>query len=692
MKSCIGRRMDTGRSLFAPGISSGTVGVVACPGADARGSPGLAQPAPAGDVIGQLRALRASGDTSPAAVRQLKQIEADMPADAPYPMRRALLRTRLAVEDETLSFDDKLALMRKLRDLAQAHGDADTVSLMDINRVYMSHADDRIGKYLDQLNEVRSHIRPDASPEVMEALERSYGNMYFDAGNFDIALRHQFAALEWAGKLPMNSLRARLYRLGTIAELYNAMELPEQALRYVRQAFALPIDSMSAGNRLSLLGARAMALIQLGRFDQAGSALKSAEALASRDGSAFDAMRLDTVRANLLLATEKPEQAMGIIDRLAHLARQQDNSYYVGKAQMLRGHALMQRGRVDDGLALMQKATDYFQSKGQMVDVLSGLKRQIETLRGKQMYARAIEVMDRRQRLWSQLFRNERGRAIAEVEARHMAREQAQRIKALSAQNRMQEQRLRAERLSKALAFVLALLALSLSVFLFLAIRRARRERDTLSDAVRLDALTGASSRYQFQRRTEPAPASEAVDASCSGLLMLDLDNFKAINDQHGHEAGDAVLIAVVARIRRVLDEGDELYRWGGEEFLVILNNREPAELKLGALRLLKEIEQAPIAWHGQSIPISVSGGYVQHPLAADWQAPLADGIRWADAALYLAKHAGRRRVEQVDVTASGRVALKGHRPIDMAQLQDWQRQGYVEVHTLQTGQSAASV
>ena len=149
-------------------------------------------------------------------------------------------------------------------------------SLMDIDRVYMSHADDDIGKYLDQLNEVRSHIRPDASAEVMEALERSYGNMYFDAGNFDIALRHQFAALEWAGKLPMNSQRAQLYRLGTIAELYNAMELPRQALAYVRQAFALPIDSMPAGNRLSLLGARAMALIQLGRFNQAGSALKSA--------------------------------------------------------------------------------------------------------------------------------------------------------------------------------------------------------------------------------------------------------------------------------------------------------------------------------------------------------------------------------------------------------------------------------
>ena len=171
----------------------------------------------------------------------------------------------------------------------------------------------------------------------------------------------------------------------------------------------------------------------------------------------------------------------------------------------------MQGGQADDGLALMQKATDYFRSKGQMVDVLSGLKRQIETLRSKKMYDRAIEVMDRRQQLWSQLFRNERGRAIAEVEARHMAREQAQQIKTLSAQNRMQEQRLRAERLSRRWPSCWRCSPLGLSVFLFVAIRRARRERDTLSDAVRLDALTGASSRYQFQRRTESVPAGDAA-------------------------------------------------------------------------------------------------------------------------------------------------------------------------------------
>lgn len=693
MSSYISRRDPTGALHARAPISPGTMWTL-CIGLMLMlaSASSLAQPAASDDLVSQLRALRATGETTPAAVRQLKQIEARIPAKAAYPVQRALMLTQLVIEDEVLDTEHKLAMMRELRDMAQAHGDADTVSLMDIERIYMSHTDDDIGKYLDQLNAVRARIHPIVSPEVMEALERSYGNMYFDVGNFDTALRHQFAALDWAAKLPIGALRAQLYRLATIAEIYNAMDLPGQALEYIQRAFDLPVDAVPAANQISLLSARATALIQMGRFSEAGSALSTAETLANREQSAFASMRLGTVRVNLLLATSKPHEAVAALDQLTAVARQQDNAYYIAKARMLRGEALMQLDQVEDGLALMQKTTEYFQSKGQMVDVLVGLDQQIRTLRSKHMYDRAIKVMDHREQLWSQLFRNERGRAIAEVEARHSAKELAQRIDTLSAQNKMQQQQLRAEKLTKALAVVLALFALSVSVFLFMAIRRARRERDTLSDVVRYDALTGASSRYQFQRRPEPMPAAgHSSDASRTGLLMLDLDNFKAINDQHGHEAGDAVLIAVVARIRRVLGDNDELYRWGGEEFLVIFNNRKPETLKSDALRLLSEIEQTPIPWHGQSISISVSGGYVHHPLAPDWRAPLADAIRWADAALYLAKHAGRRRVEQVELTRSGSVALKGSRPIDMVQLQDWQRQGHVEVHTLQAGQPAGS-
>jgi diguanylate cyclase (GGDEF)-like protein len=635
------------------------------------------------ELIRQLQELQATGDASAAAVKQLKQIDAGIPANVPYPLRRAQLKAELVVLQESLGFEGRLAKMQILRDLAAANGDADTVALMDIKRILMNHADDNIGKFIDQLNEVRARIRSDASPEVMEALELSYGNMYFDAGNFDTALRHQLAALDWAEKLPLGRARAILFRLATIAELYNAMGLPDSALETIKRAFDRSVESIPLQNRISLLGARAQALMEKGNLTESDTALSEAEDLARGDESTFTTRRISTMRAELLLAMSKPDEAIRAINHIETLARQHDDSYYLAKSWMLRGHAQMQLGRVEDGLNLMQQALDYFEAKGQMVDVLDGLDRQITTLRAKKLYGRAVDLMEQRQKLWSQLFRNERGRAIAEVEARHTAQELEHRIATLSTENGIQQTRLRAERLGKALALVLALFAITLSSILVIAIRRARRERDKLSDVVRFDALTGASSRYQFQRRRAPDPAPGARGPPSTGVLLLDLDHFKSINDQHGHEAGDAVLQAVVERIRRVLGSDDELYRWGGEEFLVILNHRDDAALERDVLRLLAEIENTAVPWHGQLLPVSVSGGHVRHPLAHGWTTPLVDSIRWADASLYVAKNSGGRRVEQVELTEAGRVELIGSRPLDMPQLLDWQRRGYVRMRSL---------
>ena len=646
-------------------------------------TPLLAQPAPYAQLIQQLRDLRVAGEHSADAAQKFKSIERAVPEDAPYELRRALEKTRMFVLQDSLSFDDSLKLMKSLSELAKANGDADTVSLMDIRRIYMSHADDEIGKFIDQLNEVRAQIRSDASPEVMEALEVSYGNLYFDAGNFDTALRHELAALDWADKLPFGRERARLYRLGTIAELYNAMELPEQALAYLDRAQAEAIDAAPVQNRISLLTTRAMALMKAGRLADAEAIYAEVTDLAREGDSTFTDLRLGTLHAELLLARDQPERAIETINRSEALATKSANPYYLARCWLLRGQAQMLLNQLDAGSALMEKAIKYFQSKGQMIDVLGGLDRQIQTLRAKQQYALAVVLLERRQQLWSQLFRNERGRAIAEVEAMHTAEKLERQIDTLSIENRVQEQSLRAERLGKILALALALLAISVSAMLFMAIRRARRERDRLSDAVRLDALTGASSRYQFQRRHDNQRAIEPAHASSAGLLLLDLDHFKAINDQHGHEAGDAVLKAAVERIRGVLEEHDELYRWGGEEFLVVLRRDDAQWLDREVVRLLTEIERAPVPWHGQSMAIRISGGYVHHPIARGWQTPLVDAIRWADAALYHAKNTGRRRIEQIELTDLGRVELSGRRPIDMPQLLDWQRRGYLQLRTL---------
>ncbi|WP_449448385.1 diguanylate cyclase domain-containing protein [Thermomonas brevis] len=600
-------------------------------------------------------------------------------------------RDRLRAEIARIGHGDaQLAAMASLQRLADANGDQDTAQLMEVERIFATHDDAAIDASLDKLNAVRSRVRPQASPELREALARVYGNLYFDVGHFGLALEHQLDALEWAKRLPSEQRRrqATLYRLATIAELYNAMERPDDALRYADMGLAIAdADAGEAGNAVSLLGARAMALLQLGRSGEAARALDQAERIDARGAPGFNTLRTAANRAALALATATPDDAMQAVERLQALADQQENGYYRTRAKLLRGQARIAGGAIAEGLRDMRAATAEFERQGQMIDVLDGLDREIRALHAQHAWPEAVASMERRQAIWSRLFRTGQSRAIAELEARQRAVAQQQRIDALAAQVRLERAQVRAGRLRMALFAALALLAACIAGLLSLSRQRARRERDRLSHAVRHDPLTGAFSRYEFQ-----AHGATAAGGAGKALLLLDVDEFKAVNDAYGHAAGDAALKAVVERLRLAMRDGDQVYRWGGEEFLLVLAPRGDAELARDLRALRDAVAATPVAWEGGALAITLSGGLVRHPLAAGWHASLSDSLRWADAAMYAAKHAGRDRIVEVRLAPQGVDALAGQRPIDMAQLLDWERQGLVRLQRVGAAASDTAI
>ncbi len=124
-------------------------------------------------------------------------------------------------------------------------------------------------------------------------------------------------------------------------------------------------------------------------------------------------------------------------------------------------------------------------------------------------------------------------------------------------------------------------------------------------------------------------------------LMMLDIDHFKAINDRHGHPAGDDVIRAVAARCAGTLRDGDLLARFGGEEFAVLLPETGLDEARTVAERLLAVVTSEPIVVGEIEIAVGISvGGASRGP--ADLR--LAEVFARADAALYAAKDQGRRR------------------------------------------------
>ncbi len=152
------------------------------------------------------------------------------------------------------------------------------------------------------------------------------------------------------------------------------------------------------------------------------------------------------------------------------------------------------------------------------------------------------------------------------------------------------------------------------------------------------DPLTGCANRRELLDR-----AAELVHADRVGVIALDLDRFKAINDTHGHDGGDAVLVQFVETVRAQLRPSDVLGRLVGEEFLVILPDTSAEQVEVIAERLRAGTVATPAQHSGARILHSVSVGVVH--TGADEIVAIDELFALADSRLYEAKRQGRDRV-----------------------------------------------
>jgi two-component system, cell cycle response regulator len=173
---------------------------------------------------------------------------------------------------------------------------------------------------------------------------------------------------------------------------------------------------------------------------------------------------------------------------------------------------------------------------------------------------------------------------------------------------------------------------------------RVKALHDALVDANRrlatqalTDELTGLANRRDGELRLERQVALCVRNGQDLGLIRIDIDHFKAINDTRGHQGGDRVLAEVAHRLAGAVRGGDELARWGGDEFVVLLPNTDRPGIVRAAERLRAAVADAPIALEGADVAVTISAGW------AHWAGDTAsDLLVRADRALYAAKDAGR--------------------------------------------------
>lgn len=155
------------------------------------------------------------------------------------------------------------------------------------------------------------------------------------------------------------------------------------------------------------------------------------------------------------------------------------------------------------------------------------------------------------------------------------------------------------------------------------------------------DPVTNLVNRRTMMMRIEQERERMERGGKTFVLVMVDVDNFKMVNDEYGHDAGDFVLVSLAEMINISLRKQDEVARWGGDEFLILLPETDSEGGLIVAEKIRSRIVRSPFVYHELDIPVSVTFGVG----LCDANIGIGSCIRKADMALYQAKQAGKNRV-----------------------------------------------
>lgn len=171
---------------------------------------------------------------------------------------------------------------------------------------------------------------------------------------------------------------------------------------------------------------------------------------------------------------------------------------------------------------------------------------------------------------------------------------------------------------------------------------RLKRRVADLLQVSRFDALTGVCNRAFFMQRLHEQISLHRVRNQPVGIAVIDVDHFKKVNDSFGHQAGDAALKVIAETLKTTMRETDVVGRYGGEEFVVLLEDASPEGLKIVGEKIRSRIEESVVRFEGREIPVTASIGLAEGIVHGSDEEFGEQLFALADAAMYRAKKSGR--------------------------------------------------
>ena len=187
----------------------------------------------------------------------------------------------------------------------------------------------------------------------------------------------------------------------------------------------------------------------------------------------------------------------------------------------------------------------------------------------------------------------------------------------------------------------------AIGLLTFILIRRLSRAYDKINDMAVTDELTSLHNRYYFFPKLQHVFAVSKRYKHPLSCILIDIDNFKIVNDRHGHQAGDTILKSMSGIITNNCRKTDIISRFGGEEIIILLPETPGSDAVNLAEKLRSTISEYPFSYNGTEIYITVSFGVSGFSaIEIDTLSDINKIIKNADQALYIAKEKGKNRVE----------------------------------------------
>ncbi|RXS41652.1 GGDEF domain-containing protein [Idiomarina sp. 29L] len=555
--------------------------------------------------------------------------------------------------EKELAFDklDELLTLAENTELADVKAEALAT------QVELLQFEGKYGEAFLLLSDIEIHLSRARIPRVRYYAHNLISRVYADWNRYDDALRHLLLAQEAVNETNNERTPIRQQFLDySIAIIQTELKNWEGSLKTIKKAIESAKVNGLEYDLPDFYLHKSYVEASMGDRDASLESLRKAYDVAKKDERTY---LLPTILNNFgdhYMYEQEWEKARSHLLEALELAEEVEDVWMAQTIHFNLGFVDVRQGNTEAGLQEMRDAVQFYRDEEIKTEVEGMLGELAEAYEFAGQYQNQAEALKKQMTLSKELYQSDQQKNLANLQQLYESKDKEQQIELLERQNELKEQLLEINQQRNMIWLLLGIVAVFAAVFVFIMYRKARKANlrlkaanTMLADQSLKDPLTGLWNRRALQKEMdERKKHGERRDAAIQsdGLILLDLDFFKRINDKYGHAAGDAVLAEVSRRLQMVCRDSDKLIRWGGEEFLFLVRNIDDENLKEMSERILNELAKKPVRFEGHEIPVTTTIGFIRLPFSGvsekqmDWEKVL----QVADMALYMGKAHGRNR------------------------------------------------